>query len=810
MYVKLKNFRCYENVTFTFDDDGLSLLYGKSGNGKSSILMAINFCLFGIGNKVVRRGETSCYVEMQFGDLKIVRTKRPNRVVVNDIYEDDVAQNIINEKFGVTFNNTGYIEQNATNSFIMMSPADKLQFLEKFAFQNVNLGDIKIRCKSLIARREMELKKTIALLESANSYLKEIDEPIHVEFPLKCNNKDIAIKNEETHYKNCEIRIKRAKHIISNTNEELNDLRVLNTYLSTKNENIDNLIESMEQMSIEKNEIDYIGDDELENYKNILNNIISMKEINILKERLKIDEEKLKKMKQTEIDEYESEIEKNNQHLWEEYTKEETEEMINDLKTTVKDACQVSFLRKQISKIDITVFEKQCDELKTLTKNYDEKQVLYEKLIKQNMFYKCPSCDKTLQFCNEKLCTIDGNEFIDDEIDIDELKTEITEMRNRIKSLEKIVTATQSKIEQNERVEKQINEIVDQYDDELIENDLKDSLDNMKNYYESQIKFENRIREIKKNINENKFSSSITNFDKDIKKEKNKLHNLLSEIIIDDDEIYDENEIREIIANEEKNKIAIYRIEKHKNDLERESINQKRQTEIQKNKHVEKYKEIRIEEELNEIIRDNENKIKKEENDKIVHYDNLMKIEEYKKYIEQQKKYDNYKQKVTNFENKEIEDTELLNAVLSLKEKIMESEMIAIMNTIETINIHAQIYLDCFFTDDPIVVTLKCFKESKKSDKPQINMDIYYKNDAECDLGSLSGGELARVVLAFTLALSDMFNTPMLMLDECTASLDEETTATVFEAIKENMKGKPVLVIGHQIVQGIFDKIIKI
>ena len=79
-----------------------------------------------------------------------------------------------------------------------MSPADKLQFLEKFAFQTVNLGDIKIRCKSLIARREMELKKTSALLESAISYLKEIDEPVPVEFPLKCKNKDIAIQRFDT------------------------------------------------------------------------------------------------------------------------------------------------------------------------------------------------------------------------------------------------------------------------------------------------------------------------------------------------------------------------------------------------------------------------------------------------------------------------------------------------------------------------------------------------------------------------------------------------------------------------------------
>jgi hypothetical protein len=179
----------------------------------------------------------------------------------------------------------------------------------------------------------------------------------------------------------------------------------------------------------------------------------------------------------------------------------------------------------------------------------------------------------------------------------------------------------------------------------LIENDLKDDLDNMKKYYESQINFENRIREIKTNISENKFSSSITVFEKDIKKQKHKLQILLSEVVIDDDEIYDENEIRDIITTEEKNKEALNRIEKKKNELERERINQSKQNEIQKKKHIEKYKEIRNEDELNEIIKENENKIKKEENDKLVHYENLVKIEEYKKYIEQQTKYDNYKKR---------------------------------------------------------------------------------------------------------------------------------------------------------------------
>ena len=131
------------------------------------------------------------------------------------------------------------------------------------------------------------------------------------------------------------------------------------------------------------------------------------------------------------------------------------------------------------------------------------------------------------------------------------------------------------------------------------------------------------------------------------------------------------------------------------------------------------------------------------------------------------------------------------------------------LNIIETINNHSQVYLDYFFPDNPILVKLQSFKETKKDNKPQITIDIDYKG-METDLESLSGGELSRVILAFTLALSEIFNSPILLLDESTASLDQESTTIVFDAIKENFKNKFVLIVAHQVVLGIFDNIIKI
>ena len=112
-----------------------------------------------------------------------------------------------------------------------------------------------------------------------------------------------------------------------------------------------------------------------------------------------------------------------------------------------------------------------------------------------------------------------------------------------------------------------------------------------------------------------------------------------------------------------------------------------------------------------------------------------------------------------------------------------------------------------------IVKPLVDFKETKKgknlSKKPQINLQIEYKG-MEADLTSLSGGETTRVILAFTLALGEMFNTPIMLLDECTASLDQELTSEVMEGIRENFNGKLVLIIAHQVTKGSYDKVIEL
>jgi len=805
MYIKFKNFRCYDEKTFEFDDIGMCLISAPSGQGKSTILMGINFALYGssVKDKVIKHGEKTCLVEFMFQGMKITRTRKPTRLIVNDIYEDDAAQSIINEKFGSTFHITGYISQNQRDSFIIMNSNEKIQFLEKYAFNNVNLSEIKERCKNIIKKRKDELNKTLTQIESTNEFIKDLKVPEEIKFPLPGKNRDLLISNEEKRYKNCEIRIKKHKRLLNDTQKELNDLEIFLTYSKSKDENIENLISKLNNLSLEDYS-DYVGDEIFEEYQNRLVNILNRKELIYLENTLQTDKEKLERRKQKELIENAEKINKIENELWKNYSKEETIENINDLKNTLKDARQISFYKTQLQDVNEEV-ELDIEELENFIKENNEQKDLYDKLKKQGIVYNCPSCSEKLHFINDNLCV--SNIVVPDDIDINDVKKKINLLTSKIKTLEQRISSTKNKIEHNKKINKQINDIVEQYEEELIEENLKEDLDVMENYYKYNMRQDKEIIELRKS----KFSSNIIDDEKDIISQELHIKQLKEKCgEREDTDNITEDELREMIKIEQNKKDAIIRLNNMKNSIEKEKSEQYMQIENKKDDYIAKYKEIRTSEELLKIINEINNSISEEENNKETHFNNLQEIKEYLRYIEDKKVYDKYINTLSELKEKEIEDNKKYVASVLLRDKILESESIAMMNIIDSINTHAQLYLEHFFPENPMTIYLRTFKEdSKKNDKPQINFEIFYKN-MECDLNNLSGGEISRVVLAFTLALSDMFNTPILMLDECTASLDQESSEIVFNTIKENFRNKPVLIIAHQVSHGVFDKVINI
>ena len=84
MKISIKNFKCWHEKCVEIKDEGIILLSGKSGKGKSSILDAIYFCLFGNGQKVISSGKNNCQVSIEIDNIIFdhLNVSKQDRVLV--------------------------------------------------------------------------------------------------------------------------------------------------------------------------------------------------------------------------------------------------------------------------------------------------------------------------------------------------------------------------------------------------------------------------------------------------------------------------------------------------------------------------------------------------------------------------------------------------------------------------------------------------------------------------------------------------------------------------------------------------------
>ena len=75
----------------------------------------------------------------------------------------------------------------------------------------------------------------------------------------------------------------------------------------------------------------------------------------------------------------------------------------------------------------------------------------------------------------------------------------------------------------------------------------------------------------------------------------------------------------------------------------------------------------------------------------------------------------------------------------------------------------------------------------------------------------VSGGEQDRILLAFQLAMSDMYKSPILMIDEGFTGVDlDETFEACMSVLKPIAEKKLILMVQHGAPEGFFDHVIKI
>lgn len=198
MKLLLKNFRCHKNTVIDLPDQGLVLLAGDNGVGKTTIFKALLFVLYGHMKKVCHWDESTCEVvltqrspnkEYAISIKRIVA--RPNKLVVRVVgpsetqkYSGDDAQSVINQFVGcgmivsnkgldnampmsaTNFFASSFVYQRQKNSVISMTPADQLKFIESLAFDTEQHATIKERIKDRIKQLKSKIPETEGLISS--------------------------------------------------------------------------------------------------------------------------------------------------------------------------------------------------------------------------------------------------------------------------------------------------------------------------------------------------------------------------------------------------------------------------------------------------------------------------------------------------------------------------------------------------------------------------------------------------------------------------------------------------------------------
>jgi DNA repair exonuclease SbcCD ATPase subunit len=810
MKITLTNFGCYINETFEFPDNGLMLISAPSGKGKSTIIKAILFVLFNIGRKLCTFGEKSCKVKMviSFPDistLKITRTKCPNRLILKkdtELYEDIVAQSVINEIYGSNFPNVSFMDnRNIYKSFLMMTPMEKLKFLENFAFENVNVEEIKEKVQTQIREKSKELSAVKNGITIEQKLLERIPIPEQIDFPIKYKNREKAINNEKIKLKNTLILLKKndaklqeIEKVIRTTEENMTNNKIyLNQVVTAKSH-----LEKLQQELAECENIENVSELIIENdlyekqieYTNFLN------KMNELEKNI----EKMEKAEQVELQQkiiaLKSNLPKN--------PIKDAENKLSGLYCVKPKFIEYEKYAKKLKEYT-DISQEDVEMLKTNIKNLSEKidalTQKYNNILLSEKILVCPGCNINLVYTEGKLENVgvinetEKKELVEKEIIkvkkeheytkkmLDENTALLIEKNNTEKSIEELTKSIEekgfnvkslsvSKLNEDidstknllSRIEKETS-IIQELENRFIKKDFSSTLKAMINEYNEMVENKNQHENIESVISAEKYENnkkSIILYENN----KNILESLKKKILIEQD-ILEKNE-REIILDIP----DIFTLKKSREKIEQEAKELKEKKSILKNNLETIDIFLANEKTLNEV-KDIQRKINELENQE------------------------------TTLENEH-------SAALKMKQKILECESLSIYNIIDSINSTAGYYLDKFFVEDNITAKLLPFKLDKKKGgvegKPQINLSIIYKEE-ECDINNLSGGELSRLILAFTLALAEIYNTRMILLDESTANLDHENTQNVFEVIKENFKDILVIAIAHQVVEGSYDHV---
>ena len=153
-----------------------------------------------------------------------------------------------------------------------------------------------------------------------------------------------------------------------------------------------------------------------------------------------------------------------------------------------------------------------------------------------------------------------------------------------------------------------------------------------------------------------------------------------------------------------------------------------------------------------------------------------------------------------------LKATERQENLTQIRTLVQELSNQAMDETVMAINTTTNILLKEMFDDD-IEIQLRLHRELKSTNKTkhQVNLQVLYHSNVYDSPGRLSGGEQDRISMAITLALTKISGAPILLLDECMASLDNEIREKCIYALRNHVDNKTIVHICHEAILGLHD-----
>jgi len=754
--IEIKNFLVHEHSLIEFSD-GINIITGENGSGKSSIVQAIFYALFGQAlyyknkNELIRFGKRDFEIVLKLDEFTIRRDTKNVIAIGNNIgsiSKSEDLKRLLYRKYNINpqrYLSTLLIKQKSIDEFINLSPRNR--FIE---FERIIGIDI---LKKISERTEEFIKNYKRQLEEykLDELEKELED-IEIKISQKEKEKELSkeeleeLEREINEIKNYIRKIENLEELLRKFNEiqeKENKLIEINNYLNLNKEKYEKY--ELFNKFYDKAKDIKLSYDKMKEYEK------ELKDIEVLKEKYEIYERYSNLLKDEKIIKLESDFNlgsKLGAEIEKIFKTRDINKLINlieelkDKEIKIEEEIEQKNLRLGEIKNDLEKIEKTINEIK-------------------NAKGICPLCKQPLtdEHKNQVLeQSIKDKEKLQKEKEnllksIDELKKEKNQVSEKLKNKDKVYDYVILKKNFDMNLWKEWSKI---------KNEVKKNEKDYKNAYERYLKkefLEKEISKIKDLINSWNFDYSYDDVISFIEENQN---------------FY--NEYRLKLKEKQNLESEIKEKDKIKNDIEllknELKINELNITII---KTLKEQKSSKLNSKLTRIG---------ELREKIKNCDNEIERlnQEQNKVKEKISKYNSLKDKKNFFEDLNDKLIKLINYERSRYS--------------ETLRILTENYFEKFSLNDYKQIEFKIENE-------QIEILVYDNSGYKREASALSGGERTSLSLALRLAIAQLLDIrfKLIILDEPTDGMDNirlESLKELFLEFKRKNPDYQMIIITHE------------